>query len=162
MLQMILIKILNWLNKNRLTLNADKSAFLFISSRSKNHPNNKKIVLHNNEANFYKYLGLIFDDAMNWKPQIATITKKVCQFNSFNSVLYLIRKFTNENTAKITYYSLIYPHLIYGVQAWGVNYKTNLNQLNIALKASIRIINKKPFKSPSAPLYINSNIPNLH
>lgn len=98
---------------------------------------------------------MLFDESHNWKPHIETITKKIRQFNS---VLYLIRKFTNNNTARIAFFSLIYPHIIYGIQSWGINYKSNLNQINIALKSSIRIINKKGFNYPTKELFMDSKI----
>ena len=38
------------------------------------------------------------------------------------------------------YYSIVYPHLIYGIQVWGSSFDTNLNELEILPTKVVRLI----------------------
>ena len=48
--------------------------------------------------------------------------------------MYKLRPFVNLSTMKSVYYSIIYPHLIYGLQVWGSAFKTELEKMNIMQK----------------------------
>ena len=49
-------------------------------------------------------------------------------------IMYKLRPFVNVNIMKSVYYSIIYPHLIYGLQAWSSAFKTELEKMNIMQK----------------------------
>lgn len=108
----------------------------------------------------YKYLGIIFDENLKFKNHIEYITNKL---NQVNTILYKLRYFIDYKTLKIVYYSLAYPHLIYGCLTWGLNYKTSLNSINIALNNIIRTINfvKISEKIELSKLYTQSQILNV-
>ena len=54
--------------------------------------------------------------------------------------MYKLRPFVNVNIMKSDYYSIIYPHLIYGLQVWGSAFKTELDKMNIMQKKAVRMI----------------------
>ena len=62
------------------------------------------------------------------------------------------------------YYSLVYPHLIYGIEVWGSADETHLNRLLILQKKIVRLISfsdkKQPDYSflPSNPLFFRLEI----
>ena len=43
--------------------------------------------------------------------------------------MYRIRCHVNDKTLKMVYYSLLYPHLLYGIPIWGNADETHLNSL---------------------------------
>jgi len=51
------------------------------------------------------------------------------------------------------YYSLIYPHLLYGITSWGSASEAKLNCLLIRQKRAVRIITKSEYNSHSDPLF---------
>ena len=63
-------KVNQWLINNRLTLNVDKSCFILFSDK-KNVTSNISIsgkeIRRNSQV---KYLGILIDENLNWKPQI--------------------------------------------------------------------------------------------
>ena len=60
---------------------------------------------------------------------------------------------TNTPTLELIYHTLAYPHLQYCISSWGGASKTTLNSLLIKQKIITRIILKKPYLSPSKPLF---------
>ena len=76
-----------------------------------------------------KYLGILIDSTLSWKSQISpkNISHSI-------GIMYKLRPFVNVNTMKSVYYSIIYPHLIYGLQVWGSAFITDLEKTNIVQK----------------------------
>ncbi len=133
-------KIFQWLCSNRLALNISKTNFVIF------HPYNKPlkevITLKINkkaiaEEPCVKYLGVLIDSTLSWKSQISTITKKISRSIG---IMYKLRPFVNVKIMKSVYYSIIYPHLIYGIQVWGSAFKTALINLNTMQKKAVRMI----------------------
>ena len=54
--------------------------------------------------------------------------------------MYKLRPFVKTNILLNVYYSIIHPHLIYGIQVWGSSFDTNLNKLEILQKKVVRLI----------------------
>ena len=59
-------------------------------------------------VNQVKYLGLIFDSNLNWKPYLHELSKKVSRGIG---VLSKIRYYVNRKILHQLYYSIIYPFL---------------------------------------------------
>ena len=55
-------------------------------------------------------------------------------------IMYKLRPFVNVRIMESVYYSIIYPHLIYGLQVWGSAFQTELEKMNIMLKKAVRMI----------------------
>jgi len=89
-----------------------------------------------------KYLGVIFDSKLNFKPYlhlIETIAKGV-------GILSRLRSTFPASTPLMLYFSLIYPHLLFGLTIWGNTFPTYLAKLQ-RLKA-LRII---PIRNSDPP-----------
>ena len=79
-----LITLKNWLNMNKLSLNALKTKCMFIATRQKvatlpEHPN---VTIDGNQierVNTYKCLGLEFDEGLTWDVHIAKVISKATQ-----------------------------------------------------------------------------------
>ena len=87
--------------------------------------NNKAI----NDKEFIKYLGVFIDSTLSWKHQISNISKKISQAIG---ILYKLRPFLPLKVMKnVYYYSLIYSHIIYAIEAWSSACKTELDKIFI-------------------------------
>ena len=54
--------------------------------------------------------------------------------------MYKLKPFVNKNILRNVYYSIIYPHLIYGIQVWGSSFDTHLKCIEILQKKVVRMI----------------------
>ena len=157
-------KLYTWLIVNRLALNIDKTNFLIFHPFNKANKENVTLKINKKaiqEKSQIKYLGIILDTALNWKSHIDKISNTI---SKSIGIMYKIRPFVNKETLKILYYSLIYPHLTYAVEAWGSAIETQLNRLLILQKKVVRMIihrdiRQEDYSLPaSEPLFINLKI----
>ena len=158
-------KIYDWLVANRLTLNVDKSKFMIITS--KRVPKNKFKVRINGiplkRCASYKYLGLHFDENLNWKIHVNYVSKKVSKLCRIMSKL---RHCVNINILKTVYYALGYSYLRYGNIVWGSAANSVLQPLASLQNRIIRIMTFAPFgKVDLEPVYRDLKIlglPEMH
>ena len=111
-------KVFTWLASNKLTLNIKKSKFMFFSNKKKIR---KKLNIKINEKQLescesYKYLGVIFDSKLSWKPHIEYISQKI---SKACGALSKIRHCVDIETLKTVYYALVHSYLSYGIVVWG-------------------------------------------
>ena len=69
------------------------------------------------------------------------------------AIISKIRHFTNLNSRKLLYYSLVYPDLTYGNLIWGITYKTRIQKLINIQKKVIRLIAFKSFTEHTEPIF---------
>ena len=63
-----------------------------------------------------KFLGIVIDEQLDWTQHIKCCNKKV------SSTLFALRSARpclSEQTSKLLYYTLVYPHLSNGLNFWG-------------------------------------------
>ena len=100
--------------------------------------------------NQVKYLGLIFDSNLNWKPYLHELSKKVSRGIG---VLSKVRYYVNRNILHQLYYSIIYPFLTYGLSIWGNTYSSTLKPLIILQKRAVHTITFSKPDEQSEPLF---------
>ena len=100
--------------------------------------------------NQVKYLGLIFDSNLNWKPYLHELSKKVSRGIG---VLSKVRCYVNRNILHQLYYSIIYPFLTYSLSIWGNTYSSTLKPLIILQKRAIHTITFSKPDEQSEPLF---------
>ena len=111
-----------WFKVNQLSLNVAKTIFLAISKNR--HIDTVQIYLNGNtisQKHLVIFLGVVVDDKLEWREHINHTSMKI---NSSLFVLRDARDCKNQNTSKILYYTLIYPHLTTGLHLWGSTFKT--------------------------------------
>ena len=111
-------KVYVWLASNKLTLNIKKSKFMFISKK-RNIPRDLNIKINKKKlekCESYKYLGVIFDSNLTWKPHIEYICGKI---SKACGALSKIRHYVDIETLKSVYYALVHSYLRYGIVEWG-------------------------------------------
>ena len=97
-------KIENWLLKNKLTLNTQKSSTLmFGEKKTKNnminiHINNSQIC----QKDEVKYLGIVIDKNLKWK-DIDELTTRISQSVA---MLYYLKRYVSFNNLKLVYHAL--------------------------------------------------------
>ena len=92
------------------------------------------------------------DDKLCWKHHIAHCKSKLL------SGLYAINKiksFVPIDALLNLYYTLVYPHLLYGIILWGSTYNVYLNNLFLTQKRIIRAICNTPRLEHTLPLFSN-------
>ena len=136
-------KINDWLIINRLSLNIKKTNFIIFHSFKKNL--NKKVTLifgrkAIKECLSIKYLGIICDSTLRWKEHCNKITSSISRATG---ILYKIRPFVKKETLIMLYYSLVFPHLIYGIEVWGSAMQTYSSRIHLMQKKLVRMISRK-------------------
>ncbi|CAH2087332.1 unnamed protein product [Euphydryas editha] len=133
-----------WFKYNLLTINTSKTAYMIFAAKNKKIDQNFALKINNDILRISvqeKYLGLILDNKLTWKPQIMKIRKKLI------SLLGCLRNLSKCIPAKIRiviYNTLVKPHLEYLTEIWGCAAKSNIQPLqrtqNKLIKANKKYI----------------------
>ena len=131
-------KIDDWTRANKLSLNVNKTNFsLFTNKRLNEIPN---IIIRNHiiqRANTQKFLGIFVDERLSFKKHIDATSNKV---SSGIGIIKKLKNFIAPSILLKIYNSIIYPHIIYGVEAWGSSSKVGRNRLNNLINKARRLI----------------------
>ena len=113
---------------NRLALNISKTNFVIFHPY--NRPVSEPITLKINKKlrRHIKYLGVLIDSTLRWKPHTDNLSKKIARAMG---IMYKVRPFVNSRIMLNLYYSLVYPHLLYGIEVWGSSFEYNLNRIYV-------------------------------
>ena len=96
----------------------------------------------------YNFLGVTLDKNLNWKPHIDNISIKLSRAVG---ILYKMKHYLPCHILRSLYYSLIMPHLSYGILAWGqCSFLSDVTKLQ---KRAVRIITNSNCNSHSEPLF---------
>lgn len=112
-----LTKIIHWLEYNNLVINLDKTKIMQFHQRRANptvnltHKNNKI-----ESVNTVKFLGIMVDDKLTWKPHIEHLCNKL---SKSAYALYQLSKKVNISTLLTAYHGLVASVLRYGIIFWG-------------------------------------------
>ena len=132
MLNNELHKISTWLKANILSINVDKTKFMIFKTGQ------------------LRFLGVILDEKLSWKPHISYITNKI------SKSIGIIRKssfYLSKSSLRSLYYAMVYPYLHYCNIVWASTYKTNLQRIVRLHKRVIRILNRAKYDAPSKPIF---------
>ena len=135
----------NWLAKNKLSLNVDKTHFMLIGTPQKLaslHGNNTELNVNIKgsriqRVNHCKHLGVEVDDKLLWSNQIEQVRKKVL------TGLYFLRKAVNvipKHYQSMLYRCIVAPHIEYCNVIWGRCNKTLSSKLQVLQNRAAKII----------------------
>ncbi|KAL3283323.1 hypothetical protein HHI36_006471, partial [Cryptolaemus montrouzieri] len=149
-----------WLDSYKLPLNLEKTNYIAFSL-----PNASKAIftvfkIDNQfikEVAATKYLGVIIDQFLKWKPHMEYLSNRI---RKLIHKFYLIRQVLGTRTLFIIYKSLIESLIKYGILVWGGLYENALYRLNVAQKYILKIIFKKKRLFPTKLLF-NGEIVNI-
>lgn len=126
-----------WLCCNRLSLNLNKTNFMIFSN--KNSSNCNPLIIRNTviqPVSHTKFLGIILDDKINFKQHLSSLRNKLARGCG---IMYRMSSFMPPSVLRELYFTLIYPHIVYGITVWGYSSKTSI--------AAIRRIQNKCIKT---------------
>ena len=112
-----------------------------------------KLLLENRlieKTDSIKYLGVTFDEKLNWKCHLKNLENKLSRGMWAISKL---RRFVNSKTLRSVYYSLIYSHLIYCISSWGSAPQKHLDKIFVKQKKTIRIMTFSPYLAHTTPIF---------
>lgn len=166
-MQSDLVQIRLWFDSHRLAL-SPKSKCIFFDLIKPNQPS--EIVYHSQDClgesclhdclvleqvNDYKYLGIIVDRRLSFKPHSDSLTTEL---RKTLSQFYLLRGLCPRSIIVNLYYALVYSRLQYGISCWGGSYSSNIEQIKIIQKNIIRVMCFKNPRTPSFPLFTSLSI----
>uniref|UniRef100_A0A3B3H5U1 Reverse transcriptase domain-containing protein n=1 Tax=Oryzias latipes TaxID=8090 RepID=A0A3B3H5U1_ORYLA len=112
-----------WFDSNKLSLNQNKTKYIILGYRKRENIFELKIedvVLE--RVNEIKFLGVILNHTLSWKPHITYILSKL---SKSLAILHKVKYFLNTVTLYILYCSFMIPYLTYCLEIWGHSYKSN-------------------------------------
>ena len=105
-------KIYAWVNANKLSLNIDKTNFMFFTPRNSSRCIDDIVIdgIRIAEVTETKFLGVIIDNKLKWSTHILYIRKKIAKGIG---ILLKARKCFNNETLLSLYHTFVYPYLCF-------------------------------------------------
>jgi len=157
-----LIKIVEWLAVNKLSLNVKKT-HVMLFTKYKARCNEKALNIYIGGELIQTvtktvFLGIVIDDKLTWKEHITKLCNKISKgIGIIKKVRYKLQTKTLINL----YYAFIYPYLIYCNTIWGNAAKVHMNQLLVLQKRVLRIMYNVKYRDSTKKLYEESKIINV-
>ena len=138
-LNLELCKTDHWLRANKLSLNYTKTKFMLLTSR-KHNPASFKVIINNHisREDSLKYLGVLLDNTLRWKPHVQRVKT---QLSRACGILSKLKHYTTLPVLKVVYNSLIHPYRIYSILNWGRASNATIQPLTKLQNKAIKIIN---------------------
>jgi len=148
--------VLTWLNCNKLTLNVKKTqAMKFMVTNSEININltfNNEPITFTDDLNL---LGIHFDTKLTFASHINGIRSKI---SSAIGIIQRNKHFLTQNLRRQLYFSLIHPHLLYGIELWGGAAQKHLKPLQNLQKRALRVVAGAKPRTTTTPLFKNAKI----
>ena len=151
-------KVCDWLNANKLTINAKKSNFVIFRPSQKKLSYQINIRIYNNASNSDTFLDCkVYSSIKNltWKYHIDYIASKISRAVGIISQL---RHSAPLNSLIQVYRSLIFPYTHYGIVAWGQAAQVCLRKVFILQNRALRLMFFAGNISHAIPLFVSANV----
>ena len=151
----------NWLLANKLSIHyVKKTQYMLFTPNNKNNHNLNGFKLYMAEnyierTNAYKYLGVIIDEKLDWKPQISQLCQKLA---SVCGVISKVRYYLNSKSLMLLYHSLVASRIRYGILCWSTASKYDLKKLDVLHNRVVRYITFSPYRTTLKPLYVKLDV----
>ena len=148
----------DWCNANKIQINSQKSFILPISPKLNIPSLNLNLPYGNSKINssqICKYLGVLLDDKLNFKPHILQLETKLAKAVG---ILGKLRHILPLSALRLLYFSLIHSHLLYALPIWGSTFPSYFKKLQCLQNKSIRIIFNISPKTSVSPYYYKLKI----
>ena len=140
-----LTKIDAWLLINKISLNYDKTKFIIFSYRKNfSIPNLKFGNYFIFNTNKIKFLGLLIDKNLKFENHVDLINSKIARGNG---IIYKLNKYLPQDILRTLYFTLIHPHITYGIEVWYGSSDSIKNKVQVLQKKSVRAMSSLPFNS---------------
>ena len=146
----------DWIKANKLSLNVNKTNYMFFSNTLNNPPNQIMFDKMNiSQVSSTKFLGVTIDNKLSWNIHIDNICKTISRNIGIIAKLKHVLPLVN---LLMLYNTLIVPYLNYGILAWGNACSNLLNRLFLLQKKVLRIIHNISFRSHTDNLFFQNKI----
>ena len=95
------------MDANRLSLNVSKTNYVIFHSPSRRIDEFIRIKLGSKtltRVDYIKYLGVLVDSTLSWKPHITALSKKLARTTG---IFFKIKQYVSHETLKLLYHSLV-------------------------------------------------------
>lgn len=144
----------NWMDVNRLSLNISKTKSITFGNMSQKAEFFISGVAIENVMES-KFLGVILDNKLTWKPQVKYIKNKI---SKNIAIINKAKPNLNTDALRTLYHTLVVPYLTYCVEVWGNTYRSTTHPLVTVQKRAIRIIHKVGFRDHTHELFLQSKL----
>ena len=141
-------KINEWLKANRLSLNVEKTHYIYIYmilTHSKYDSDNIDIKIRDNaisRVTSTKFLGMYIDDRLNYNVQ-TYLTK---QLSKTKGIIFKLSSFVPNEILRNIYNALYHSKLVYAMAVWGCSGSTNINKISRSNNSTIyRFVQKSSY-----------------
>ena len=154
-----------WFKANKLSLNADKTKYVFFhKTRISDYLPLQLPTLYIDaykikRVYFTKFLGVMLDENLTWKKHIELIESKM---SKNIGILYKAKFLLNKTCLKNIYFSFIQSYLIYANIAWASTNQTKLKKIYSKQKHASRIIFQEGRYTHARPLMKTLNALNIY
>ena len=107
------------------------------------------------QTDTYKYLGILFDEKLDWKPQIDRMCSKL---SSVCGVISKVCHYLDRKSLMLIYNSLVESRLKYGLLGWSTASNDQLDRIKVLQNRAIRFIDFAPISESLLPLYRHYNV----
>ena len=148
-----------WCQYNKLTMNSSKTCFIIFHAKNKNnHIEIKELEVPNikiNRVKSTKYLGVIFDEKLNWHEHVQSVCKSLLKYFGIFSH---IKSIASRAIARQLYFSFIYSRISYGIEVYGNCSFNHLSKLQIIQNKLLKLVLRMDFRTPTNTLHKNLHI----
>lgn len=153
-------KINDWLVKNKLKINCNKTKFLIFNYRK--HFDLTSLSFANHDilrTNNIKFLGIFIDEKLSFKDHANHISGKI---GKTVGLLYRLNKFLPTHILRTLYHCLVLPYISYGIEVWLAASRTTTERVSILQKKTIRAINCLPYNAHTSNYFKSMNLLKVH
>lgn len=147
-----------WFLANRLSLNIEKTGYILFQPLFRKWKLKSIEITINGlkikQLSSCKYLGIIIDERMKWLEHVDFVYKKLIKFIG---IFYKLRSKMPRNCLKNLYFSLVYPHLLFGIELYANTFKSYLTRLVTLNNKLLRILQHAQNDVPVLSLYVAYN-----
>ena len=145
----------DWFKVNQLSVNPTKTKYILFGRHGKTNLELKIDDEVLDRVSHTKFLGIYIDEKLQWDYHINYCKKKVSSgIYAMNACKHLLLPCH----LRTLYFSLIHPHLLYGIILWGNAYKKHVHKLEVLQKKSLRIMHNAMYNAHTLPLFKQSGI----
>ena len=130
----------NWMDTNKLTVNPTKSNLIVVNPKLR-APQIQFSLLYDDTCigndKSLKYLGVELDQELNFSPHLTKIENKLSQNIGKMTKL---KHYVPNSALLMLYYSIVYPHILYGIFLWGSTYTSHHKKLQLLQNIAVRAI----------------------
>ncbi len=134
-------------NQNRLVLNEDKCNYILFCTNQRNKLINFtienqhfKVLLNGKSIErklSVKYLGITLTSNLSWDEHVTNLKKKCSRHIG---IIGKLRHYLPLSILKIYFYANVQSHLLYGITIWCSTYNTQVKDLEVLIRRSVRIM----------------------